>query len=41
MVNRARREKLIGNDTVFAVEVEDVEPLDGTTDGQRIMPKSA
>jgi hypothetical protein len=41
MVNRAGREKLIGDDAVLAVEIEDMESLDGTSDGQRVMPKSA
>ena len=41
MVDRAGREKLIGDDAVLAVEVEHVEPLDGAADGQRVMPKSA
>jgi hypothetical protein len=41
MVNRAGREKLIGDDAVLAVEIEDVEPLDGPADGQRIMQSSA
>ena len=34
MVDRAGREKLIGDDAVLAVEVEHVEALDGTADGQ-------
>ncbi len=41
MVDRAGREKLIGNDTVLAVQVEDVESLDRAADGQRVMPNSA
>jgi hypothetical protein len=41
MVNRAGREKLIGDDAVFAVEIEDVEALYRTADGQRIMQTSA
>ena len=41
MVNRAGREKLIGDDAVLAVEVEDVEALDRSADGERVMPKSA
>ena len=41
MVDRAGREKLIGDDAVLAVEVEDVEALDRAADGQRVMPKSA
>ena len=34
MINRAGREKLIGDDAVLAVKIEDMEPLDGTSDGQ-------
>ena len=41
MVDRAGREKLIGDDAVLAVEIEDMEALDGSSDSQRIMPKSA
>jgi len=41
MINRAGRETLIGDDAVLAVKIEDMEPLVGTSDGQRIMPKSA
>ena len=41
MVDRAGREKLIGDDAVLAVEVEDVEPIDRAADGQRIMQTSA
>ena len=41
MVDRAGREKFIGDDAVLAVEVEDVEPLDGAANGERVMPKSA
>ena len=41
MVDRAGREKLIGDDAVLAVEIEDVEALDRTSDGHRIMPNSA
>ena len=41
MVDRAGREKLIGDDAVLAVEVEDMEALDGPSDAERVMPKSA
>ena len=41
VVNRAGREKLIGDDAVLAVEVEDVEPLDGAANAERIMQSSA
>ena len=41
MVDRAGREKLIGDDAVLAIEVEDVEPLDGATNGERVMQSSA
>ena len=41
MVDRAGRKKLIGDDAVLAVEVEDVKALDGAADGERVMPKSA
>jgi hypothetical protein len=41
MVNRAGREKLIGDDAVLAVEIEDVEALYRTADGQRVMQTSA
>ena len=41
MVDRAGREKLIGDDAVLAVEIEDVETLDGATNGEGIMPNSA
>jgi hypothetical protein len=41
MIDRASREKLIGDDAILAVEIEDVEPLDGPADGERVMPKSA
>src|SRR3989338_10096447 len=35
MVDRAGREKLIGDEAVLAVEIEDVESLDRAADGQR------
>jgi len=35
MIDCAGRQKLIGDDAVLAVEIEDMEPLDGTSDGQR------
>ena len=41
MVDRAGREKLIGDDAVLAVEVEHVEALDRTADSKRVMPNSA
>jgi hypothetical protein len=41
VINRARREKLIRDDAILAVEIEDMEALDGTSDGQRIMQTSA
>ncbi len=41
MVNRAGREKLIGDDSVLAVEIEDVEALYRTADGQSVMQTSA
>ncbi len=41
MVNRAGREKLIGDDAVLAVEIEDVKTLDGPADAHRIMQTSA
>jgi len=41
MVNRAGREKLIGDDAVFAIEIEDVEALYRTADGQGVMQSSA
>ena len=41
MVDRAGREKLIGDDAVLAVEVEHVKALDGPADGERIMQTSA
>jgi phenylpyruvate tautomerase PptA (4-oxalocrotonate tautomerase family) len=41
MIDRASREKLIADDAVLAVEVEDVEALDWAADGERVMPKSA
>ena len=41
MINRAGREKLIGDDAVLSVEVEHVEALDRTADGQGIMQSSA
>jgi hypothetical protein len=41
MVDRAGRKKLIGNDAVLAVEVEDVEALDRAADGQSVMQTSA
>ena len=41
MIDRASREKLIGDDAVLAVKIEDMEPLDGTSDGQRVMQTSA
>jgi len=41
MVDRAGREKLIGDDAVLAVEIEDVEALDRSADSERVMPKSA
>jgi hypothetical protein len=41
MVDRAGRQKLIGDDAVLAVEIEDMESLDGASDGEGIMPKSA
>jgi hypothetical protein len=41
VIDRAGREKLIRDDAVLAVEVEDVKALDGAADGDRIMPNSA
>jgi hypothetical protein len=41
MVDRAGREKLIGDDAVLAVEVEDVESLDRAADGEGVMQTSA
>ena len=41
MIDCAGREKLIGDDAVLAVEIEDVEALDRSADAERIMPKSA
>ena len=41
MVDCAGRDKLIGNDVVLAVEVEDVKALDGAANGERIMQTSA
>jgi len=41
MVDRAGREKLIGDDAVLAVEVEDVEALDRSADAERVMQSSA
>ncbi len=41
VIDRAGREKLIGDDAVLAVEVEDVEALDRTADGQSVMQTSA
>ena len=41
MVDRAGREKLIGDDAVLAVEVEYVEALDRSADGQSVMQSSA
>jgi len=38
MIDRAGRQKLIGDDAVLAVEIEDMESLDGTSDGQSVMP---
>ena len=34
MIDCAGRQKLIGDDAVLAVEIEDMESLDGTSDGQ-------
>lgn len=41
MIDRAGRQKLIGDDAVLAVEIEDMESLDGASDGERIMQTSA
>lgn len=41
MIDRAGREKLIGDDAVLAVEVEDMEALDGPANADGVMPKSA
>jgi phenylpyruvate tautomerase PptA (4-oxalocrotonate tautomerase family) len=41
MVDRAGRKKLIGDDAVLAVEVEDVEPLDWAANGESVMQTSA
>jgi hypothetical protein len=41
VIDRAGREKLIGNDPVLAVEVEGVEALDRTSNGQGVMQTSA
>jgi len=41
MIDRASREKLIADDAVLAVEVEDVEALDRAADGKRVMQTSA
>ena len=41
MVNRAGREKLIGDNAVLTVEIEDVEAFDGATNGERVMQTSA
>ena len=41
MVDSAGREKLIGDDAVLAVEVEDMEALDGPSDAERVMQTSA
>ena len=41
MIDRASREKLIADDAVLAVEVEDVEALDWAADGERVMQTSA
>ena len=41
MVDRAGREKLIGDDAVLAVEIEDVEALDRSADSESIMQTSA
>ena len=41
MIDCAGREKLIGDDAVLAVEVEDVKALDRAADGERVMQTSA
>ena len=41
MINRAGRERLIGDDAVLAVKIEDMEAFDGPANAERIMPKSA
>ena len=41
MVDRAGRQELIGDDAVLAVEIEDMEPLDRATHGERVMQTSA
>ena len=41
MINSAGREKLIGDDAVLTVEIEDVEAFDGATNGEGIMQTSA
>ncbi len=41
MIDCAGRQKLIGDDAVLAVEIEDMESLDGTSDGQSVMQTSA
>jgi hypothetical protein len=33
MADRTGREKLIGDDAVLSIEIEDVEPLDWAADG--------
>jgi hypothetical protein len=41
MIDRAGRQKLISDDAVLAVEIEDMEALDGTSDSQSVMQTSA
>jgi hypothetical protein len=41
MIDRAGRKKLIGDDAVLAVEIEDMEAFDRAADAERVMQTSA
>ena len=41
MIDGAHAKAFVGDQPVLAVQIEDVEPLDGAAHGERVMPKSA